>query len=226
LGSGYIIKAKGGICYGRKICGIFAQKPQYSDGSHPGAFHYKQLPVSHYLDMGTLKHNSTAAKEVAQELAIPYISCEIVDTIVCMEGTEIIGAYLAEELLKEGLLVMNADGNIDVISPMSNVNGQLIFQHNAPKLITNKNIILQVSSVSSGKTVYRALDSLSYLGGHLVGISSLFAPVPKVYGHEIHAVFTGEDIPDYSFFRAEECEMCNNGKKLDAIVNYGGYTEL
>lgn len=192
----------------------------------PGHFTTNSSHVSHYLDLRTLKYSAVAAADVARELAAPYISCEEIDTIVCMEGTEIIGAYLAEELMQEGPLVINSDEDIYVVRPMSNLNGQFVFQNSERAVIKSKNVILLVSSVSSGKTVYRALDFLSYYGGNLIGISALFAAVPNIGEHEIHTVFTDEDIPNYRFYRAGDCALCEEGRKLDGIANYGGYTEL
>ena len=192
----------------------------------PGHFTTNVSHVSHYLDLGPLKHNIFAARDIARELAAQYISCELIDTIICMEGTEIIGAYLAEELVQEGTLIMNEDSNIYVISPMNNINGQLVFQKNEQHLIENKNIILLVSSVSSGKTVHRALECLSYYEGRLVGISALFAATPHIYDYDVNAIFTEEDIPDYYYSRVEECIMCHDGIKLDAIINNEGYNEL
>lgn len=192
----------------------------------PGHFTTNSSHVSHYFDMTILKHNASVAKEVAQTLAPYYISNDITDTIICMEGTEIIGAYLADELIQEGTMVMNTEETIYVVRPVFNVNGQLIFQNHTRELIKDKNVILLVSSVSSGKSIHRALDCLSYYGGTLLGISSLFAAVPEIYGNEIHSMFTMEDIPDYRFFRADNCDLCKEGKKLDAIVNDSGYTVL
>ena len=35
------------------------------------------------------------ARDAAAQLAAPYLQFEIIDTIVCMEGSEILGAFLA-----------------------------------------------------------------------------------------------------------------------------------
>ena len=37
------------------------------------------------------------AQEVAKSLAGDYVNSTVVDTIVCMDGTEVVGAYLAQE---------------------------------------------------------------------------------------------------------------------------------
>lgn len=191
-----------------------------------GHFATSNAHISHYLDMTTLKTNVTVAKDVARELAVPYLSREAVDTIICMENTEVIGAYLAEELVLEGLMVMNSSGKIHVITPMLNMNGQLIFNQSEHKYIKDRNVVLLVASVSSGKTVARSLECINYYSGRLVGISALFSAAEKNAHENTHAIFTAEDIPGYTYARASKCELCQNGQKLSAIVNSLGFTEF
>ena len=54
------------------------------------------------LMLTTLKARTKEAEEVAQALVGMYLYDTVIDTIVCMEGTEVIGAFLAEELAKGG----------------------------------------------------------------------------------------------------------------------------
>ncbi len=192
----------------------------------PGHFTTSHFHISHYLDVSDLKTNALIAKDVARELAMPYLASILVDTIVCMEGMEVIGAYMAEELLQEGISVINSGSEIHVVTPMSNVNGNLIFQSNIQELILNRNIILLVASISSGRTISSALECLSYYGGELAGISALFNAYPDKSGKEIYSMFTNEDIPGYQIFSPGECSMCKEGRKLDAIITSEGYTEI
>lgn len=192
----------------------------------PGHFTTNSAHISHYLDLSELKTNMSVARDVARELAVPYLTNALIDTIICMEETEIIGAFLAQELLQEGTMVMNSGGEIHIITPMSNVNGQLMFPKSAFPHIQNKHILLLVASVSSGKTVQLALECLSYYGGKLAGISALFAADLNRYDQEIFPLFTETDIPGYQFAWPSRCAMCAEGKPLDAIVNSSGYIEL
>jgi orotate phosphoribosyltransferase len=191
-----------------------------------GHFTTNNSHISHYIDMSGLKFHTRAARNVARELAAPYLAGAAADTIVCMDGTEVIAAYLAEELLRRGTPDEGGEGNIFVVTPKSNVNGQLIFHQSAQDMIQNRNIILLVASASSGKTICRALDCLAYYGGEPAGISALFSTKSEINGQAIHALFTDGDIPDYKFFNPAECAFCGKGRKLDAIVNSEGYTKI
>ena len=54
----------------------------------------------------------------------------VVDTIVCMDGTEVVGAYLAQEFEKRGFRNTNLHDTIYVVTPEYNANNQLIFRDN------------------------------------------------------------------------------------------------
>src|SRR5690554_4832497 len=130
----------------------------------PGHFTTNHFHLSHYLDLDNLKTNSFLAKKVAKELSYPYLTTTLIDTIVCMEGTELIGAYLAEELTQKGTTAINQGREVFVVKPMNNVNRQLTFQSNLQKLITNQRVLLLVTSISSGSTLKSAQEVLNYYG--------------------------------------------------------------
>lgn len=193
----------------------------------PGHFATGSSHISHYIDISELKSSVSAAKGAARELAVSYHASTMVDTIVYLEGTEIIATYLAEELIQAGIgSMINENHEIYVITPMNSTSGHFIFHQNVQKRIWNKNVLLLVASMSTGKTVNRALECISYYGGNLAGISAIFSAFPEMGGREVHALFTNEDIPDYRFANLPECIMCKDGRKLDAIINSEGYTKI
>lgn len=201
----------------------------------PGHFSTKHYHTTHYLDLSSLKNNVKVARDVAAELALPYLTSKLVDTIVCIEGTEVIGAYLAKELLQEGTSVINAGRDIYVLTPTVNINRKLVFQTNTQELVYNKNIILLVSLMARGVTVNSVLECLAYYGGRVVGISTLFNSLPESheYGNrtlfkniEVHSLFTDKDIPGYKISSPSECEACKEGHGLDAIVLEDGYIKI
>lgn len=192
----------------------------------PGHFTTSNSHLTHYLDMNRLKFNALLARDIAREMAVPYLSNGLIDTIICMEGTEVIGAYLAEDLMENGAMVVNSDKDIYVVTPISNINGQLVFTQNAQQMIYRRHIVLLVASTSSGYTINRALDCLKYYKGILAGISSIFSAIPEVSGYPVNSIFSSKDILGYRTYKPSDCALCRAGRQLDAIVNHDGYTRF
>ena len=202
------------------------KNPIISINLTPGHFTTSNLHTNFYLDVSLLKTNSAIARDVATELAIPYLTSKPVDTIVCMERTEVIGAYLAQALLQEGTGVINSGNIIHVVTPVNNVKGNMTFPDNIVKCIANKNILLLIATVSSGKALSVGIECIEYYGGRLAGVSSLYTASPDSLKYKINSLFTSEDIPGYKLFSPNECALCKAGAKLDAIVSSDGYTIL
>ena len=182
--------------------------------------------TSHYLEMSEMKFNTVAARGIAQQLALPYLSDARVDTIVCMDGTEIIAAYMAEELRRYGTSMIYLDKEIYAVTPMHRGNGQLIFHQSVQRMIQGKQILLLVATVASGKTILSAMDCLAYYCGELAGVSAIFSSMPEMNGQGINALFTSDDIPNYRFYDLADCDLCKAGRRLDAIVNSEGYSKV
>ncbi|MCL2800906.1 MAG: hypothetical protein FWD28_04025 [Treponema sp.] len=202
-----------------------AKNPIITVNVTPGHFTTNNKHTNNYLDVSALKSDTTVARDVAREIVIPYLSSTIIDTIVCMEKMDVIGAYAAQELVQDGTSI-NSGGTIHVISPINNAYGKLIFSDSSTKWITGKNVLLLVATVSSGRSLNIALECISYYGGNLAGISSVYKASDVVSDKEIHTLFTSEDIPGYQLFTANECQMCKSGQKLDAIISSEGYTKI
>ena len=147
----------------------FSKNPDIVMNVTPGHFTTNHYHLSHYLDLDNLKTSSHLARKVASEFTLPYLQTTSIDTIVCMEGTELIGAYMAEELTKKGSSGINVGKEIYVLKPMNNVNRQMIFQSNLQKYLSNHNVLLIASSISSGLTLKSALECLAYYGANLWG---------------------------------------------------------
>ena len=191
----------------------------------PGHFTTSNSHLSHYLDVSSLKANARAAREVAKEISMPYLSSTLVDTIVCMERTEVIGAFLADKLMESGMTAING-GDIHVITPISNNIGNLSFKSSTVGLLAEKNVLLLATSVSSGRTLDSALDCLAYYRAKVVGISALFAVVAEYPGLPLHALFTSARIPGYRSYSSRDCELCRAGIPLDALVSSEGFTKI
>ncbi|MCL2209067.1 MAG: hypothetical protein FWC19_01700 [Treponema sp.] len=190
----------------------------------PGHFTTNNMHTNNYLDVSSLKSDTVVARDVAREMAIPFLSTTLVDAIVCMERMEVIGAYLAQELMQDGTSVMNTGKTIHVVSPMNNAFGKLVFPDSAVSWIHGKNVLLLIATVSSGRALKITLECIDYYGGKLAGVSALYRASEIKIGQEVHCLFTSEDIPDYKLFPPDNCEMCKGGQKLDAIISSEGYT--
>ena len=90
----------------------------------PGHFATSQSHINFYMDMTTLKVRHCDAAEVAKEMAKEYQYSTPVDTIVCMDGCEIIGSCLAEELTRNGIMSLNRHNSMYIITPELDKNGQ------------------------------------------------------------------------------------------------------
>ncbi|MDD3429686.1 MAG: phosphoribosyltransferase [Oscillospiraceae bacterium] len=192
----------------------------------PGHFATNHSHVNYFLDMTTLKTRQNEAAEVAQTLVQQYIAGTVVDTIVCLDGTQMIGAFLAQELTKAGFHSINAHETIYVVTPEYNSNSQLIFRDNIIPMIQDKNVLILMASVTTGITVRKSAECVTYYGGKVQGISAIFSAVNTVDQYVINSVFSTLDVPQYNTCAPADCSFCKAGKKLDALVNSFGYSKL
>ncbi len=194
-------------------------------GLIPGHFATNHSHVNYFVDMTTTKTRYRAAREAARELAKFYAHNKQIDTILCFEGTEMIGAFLAHDLCSASNS-MSTGLDISVITPETNMNNQMIFRDNLQKDIYGKQILLLMASVSTGKSITRCVDCLKYYSGKLAGIAAIFSAIPEYEGMKIDSVFTMEDIPEYKTELPSRCPLCAEGVKVDAIVNSFGYSKI
>lgn len=182
--------------------------------------------INTYIDMSTVKTRHNNAREAAKELAKEYLMTTMVDTIVCLDETEVIGTFLAEILSDSTAMSMSSKNNISVITPEFNQAGQIVFRDNKQRMIKNQQILVLAASVTSGKTVTKAIESVLYYGGTVCGICSIFSAVTKIAGMKINTIFTSSDVPDYRAYAPHDCPMCKEGKPVEAIVNSYGYSKV
>ena len=192
----------------------------------PGHFATNHSHINYYLDMTTLKTRTSEAQDVAKGMMGTYLYGMVVDTIVCMEGTEVIGAYLSEDLTRSGVLSRNMHKTIYIVRPEFNNNSQIIFRDNIVPMIRDKHVIILMATVTTGFSVEKAIESVQYYGGKLQGVSAIFSAVQFVNGIPVHSVFGKKDLPDYVDYDHRDCPLCKSGQKLDALVNAYGYSKL
>ena len=89
----------------------------------PGHFATNHSHINYYIDMTSIKHRHAMAYEAAATMAMKYENNTMIDTIVCMDGCEVIAAFLAHYLSKSGIMSMNDKSDISIITPEFNTNG-------------------------------------------------------------------------------------------------------
>ena len=82
-----------------------------------GHFATMHIHTNYYIDVTTQKTRLSEAKAVAEQLIHDYRANTIIDTILCLDGTEVIGTCMANELTKDNYINMNAHQTIYVVSP-------------------------------------------------------------------------------------------------------------
>lgn len=191
-----------------------------------GHFATSNCHSNYYIDVVSQKARLSEARAVAEELRSYYYADTIVDTILCLDGTEVIGACLADTLSKADFLNMNAHKSIYVVTPETTNGSQLLFRDNIVPMIAGKNVMVLAVSVASGKTVEAAVDAVNYYGGTVSGISAIFSTAKECAGLPVRSVFDPNDLEGYKCYPAHECPMCKQGQKLDALVNSHGFSKL
>lgn len=191
-----------------------------------GHFATKNSHVNTYIDMSTVKTRHNNARETAKTLAAEYLTNTMVDTIVCMKNTEVIAAFMAQELADSSNISMSAGNNISVVTPEFDSSGQILFRDNNQRMIQGKQVLILTDSMATGTLTMQAIESVIYYGGRVCGICAVFSAISRVAGMEVKSIFTSSDLPDYHVYNAHECQMCKEGKKLDGLVNSFGYVKL
>ena len=193
---------------------------------YKGHFATSHSHINYYIDVTSQKTRLSEAKAVAEELVSYYQANTVVDTILCLDGTEVIGTCLAEELTDGGFINLNAHRTIYVVTPERTTGSQLLFRDNLARMIAGKHVLILAASVTTGYTAQAAIEAINYYGGHVSGVAAIFASVKEVCGHPVHATFELSDLPDYASHTSSECPLCAAKVPVDALVNSYGYSKL
>lgn len=191
-----------------------------------GHFSTGRSHSNYYIDITSQKSNLSEAKAVARALAAEYKSSTLVDTIICLDDTQVIATCLAEELVKPDYASINSNGVIHIITPEQTSASQLLFRDNTAPMVKDKRVLILAASVVTGYTAKSAIDAIKYYGGQVAGIACIFATVDDCLGVPVNSAFNHKDLPDYKSYSSFECPLCKEGKKIDALVNNYGFSEL
>jgi len=191
-----------------------------------GHFATNHSHINYYIDITYQKTRLSEAKDTAYQLVSHFINDTPVDTILCLDGTAVLGTCVAEELTKSGFRTINQHQTIYVVEPEYNANSQIIFRDNIKPMIQNKTVLVLMASVTTGFTAKRSMEAIHYYGGHVAGVAAVYRAVDEIGGYPVRSVYSIDDIPDYESYDYHDCPYCKQGKKIDALVNSFGYSAL
>ena len=191
-----------------------------------GHFATNHSHINYYIDITYPKSRHSEAQAVAKQLVANFKNDTPVDTILCLDGTAVIGTCLADELTKSGFQIINAHKSIYVIEPEYNSNSQMIFRDNIQPMIRNKHVLILMASCTTGYTASKGVEAIGYYGGEVVGVAALYRAVDTLGDLPVRSVYSLSDLPDYASFDYKDCPYCKKGRKLDALVNSHGYSAI
>ena len=210
----------------------FTEMMNPNNGNLPVRFAHGHFATSHshinyYIDLTNTKYKLSEAREAAIQLASKFKGSTMIDTILCLDGTEVIGACMASELTKPGFTSVNSGRAIYIVTPEHTTGSQLIFRDNAAPMIVGKHVLILAASVTTGYTAQGAIEAVRYYGGMVVGVCSIFASSDECFGYKVTSIYrTQELMPDFESYPSYECPLCKAGRKLDAMVNTYGISAL
>ena len=178
-----------------------------------GHFATSHSHINYYIDATMQKNRLSEAAEAARELVHMYKSTTIVDTVLCLDGTQVIGTCLANELTKDG-------------TPEYTSGSQIILRDNIAPMVRGKHVLILAASITTGYTMQAAIEAVQYYGGQVAGLSAIFATTHEFMGYPVSSIFDPNNLPDYQSYESRDCPMCKAGQPIDALVNSFGYSAL
>ena len=191
-----------------------------------GHFATNHSHINYYIDITYQKTRLNEAKQSARDLVSNFINNTPVDTILCLDGTAVLGAFVAEELTKTGFYTINKHQTIYVVEPEFSNSSHIIFRDNIQGMIRGKHVLVLMASVTTGYTARRAIEAIEYYGGRIAGVAAIYRAVDEILGYPVRSVYSVQDLPDYASYEYRDCPYCNAGQKVDAIINCHGYSTI
>ena len=191
-----------------------------------GHFATNHSHINYYIDITYNKTRLSEAKESAYQLVSHFINDTPVDTILCLDGTAVLGACVAEELTKTGFHTINQHQTIYVLEPEFSTSSQMIFRDNIQPMIRGKHVLVLMASVTTGYTAKRSIEAIGYYGGRVAGVAAIYRAVDQVEGYPVRSIYSVDDLPDYESYDYRDCPYCKQGRKLDALVNSFGFSSV
>lgn len=182
--------------------------------------------VNYYMDLSDMKCRQREARATGEEIANLYSFSTQIDTILCLDNMEIVGAYLANKLTKAGFMSQNSHKTLYITTPEYNISGQIMFRENIQHMIQGKNVLVLAATITTGSTIRSAIRSVQYYGGNVTGVAAIFSSASKIMDVPIQALYTQKNLPDYTNSAPDACPLCAAKSPISAICNGYGYSTV
>ncbi len=192
----------------------------------PGHFVTPNSHVNYYMDLTDMKSRQREARATGEELAEMYMVSDVIDTILCLNNMDVVGAYMANKMTKAGIISANAHKTMYITSPEYNTSGQMMFRENNQHMIRGKKVLILIDTATTGETLLGAIRTIGFYKGEVVGISAIYSVAAQISGIPIRALYSNSDLPDYASYETENCPLCRDGVPVDAICNGFGYSTI
>ena len=93
-----------------------------------GHFATNHSHINYYIDITYQKTRLSEAKDTAKELVSHFINNTPVDTILCLDGTAVLGTCVAEELTKTGFCTRRSMSLSRSTAPILRSSSGIIFR--------------------------------------------------------------------------------------------------
>ncbi|MDE5548541.1 MAG: orotate phosphoribosyltransferase [Clostridia bacterium] len=187
----------------------------------PGHFATQHSHVNYCIDMTKVKSQMSMAKAAAQLIAETFINTPV-DTIITLERTKMVGAFLANALSNAGI---NVNHDMNVISPEV-TNDMLVLRDNLAPYVWGKRVLILSATATTGLTAKSAVAGIRYYGGEPVGVACVFGGEFEIEGVPVVNLINVDDVPAYASYSPNLCPLCKAGKKIDALINSYGYSKI
>ena len=191
-----------------------------------GHFATRHSHINYLIDVTAQKASLREAEAVAQQLAERDLSGTMVDTILCLDGTRVIGTCLARQLTQSGYRSINEGRDMYVLRAETDSDGKILIRDNARHMIEGRNVLILVASLTTGTTARRGMECVAYYGGRTAGVAAIYSHQTAMEDVPVAALFDCTDLPDYASYPPDQCPFCRRGLPLDAVVNSFGYSVM
>lgn len=213
------------MAYGKSFK-IKTKNPDLSLRVTRGHFATNHSHTNYYIDVTMQKSRFSEASAVAKELVSHYRFNTVIDAILCLDGTEVIGTCIAQELSQESFVSLNAHNTVYIVKPEYTTGSQLMFRDNIIPMIENKNVLILAASVTTGYTAQSAIEAVNYYNGRVAGICAIFSTVDSCGDYPVKSIFDPNDLDGYASYSSHDCPFCKEKQKIDALINSFGYSKL